>query len=292
MKKMIPRPRNNTTVIRNCFCTESSRMYSPFLSRSPLTRTRFPAANSTSIRGRAKYFMARSGMLVSVGCFRSRIAFLDTFSFTSRCFKRTHPCRDAIPIPALDGLALLSPLSWRRTRTHPWTKLDWRFPVVLRDTGGKPQHGLPGCEVIVHEHVDALRLLLVRELPNQPWTVLQVAIDPDNAKLHELRRLSLPMTLPPGVNSPLLPLKFSMLISFSVNLGSASQVKPSPFQLTKSLSTLPVLERPGPILPTRLNSREPARSDQTVRPHQQRSRHRARRCQDPSVDDGTCSGQW
>ena len=53
-------------------------------------------------------------------------------------------------------------------------------------------------------------------------------------------RSSFPMCLLPRVVAPVPSLQF------------ASQMKPSPLQLTTRLSTLLVLERPGPILPTRL----------------------------------------
>ena len=46
-----------------------------------------------------------------------------------------------------------------------------------------------GCKVRIHKHVDALWLLLVRELPHQARIVLQVTANSDNAKLHELRGL-------------------------------------------------------------------------------------------------------
>ena len=128
-----PMQRNTPSMIMNSHASsfitmytsqESATMYSPFVppefirmyspqihhdvrtvfSPSPHT-TRMPANSSISIRGRAKYFVARSAVLVSVGCLRSRNAFSETFSctqshLTSRCFSRPQPWRDAIPMPA------------------------------------------------------------------------------------------------------------------------------------------------------------------------------------------------
>ena len=53
--------------------TRSVTMYAPSCSL-PL-KTRLPAASRISIRGRVRYFVARSAVLVSVGCLRSRNAF-------------------------------------------------------------------------------------------------------------------------------------------------------------------------------------------------------------------------
>ena len=86
------------------------------------------------------------------------------------------------------------------------------------------------------------------------------SLAPEYSSSQSKSRSSSPMSLPLGVVAPFPSLKFRMLINSSVNFGSASKVKPSPLQLTTRLSTFPVLERPGPILPTRLISIELSRT--------------------------------
>ena len=185
------------------------------------------------------------------------------------------------------------------------SKFDRRFSIELRNSGRRPQHGFSGCKVSIHEHVNALRLLLILEPPDQPWIALQISSNLDDSKLHQLRgfrhllqccldavsnvwtiecdvlfspaaacttlasayssslltsRSSFPMSFAPGTVAPFPSVRFSSFSNFPNSLGSASQVNPSPVQLTTRLSTFPALERPGPILPTRLISIEFSRT--------------------------------
>ena len=59
--------------------------------------------------------------------------------------------------------------------------------MELRNSGRRSQHGLSGCKVSIHKHVNALRLLLILELPDQPRIALQLSGNLDHSKLHEFR---------------------------------------------------------------------------------------------------------
>ena len=61
-----------------------------------------------------------------------------------------------------------------RTTLRAGSKLNRRFSKELCNSGRRSQHGFSGYKVSIHEHVNALRLLLILEPPKQPRIALQL----------------------------------------------------------------------------------------------------------------------